>query len=227
VYTLPDPGFGKDMPVDNISVSASGRYVDVNYAGETPETEDLHRILEIDPQTLALRPHEMAKSSLRCGPAARRSDGWILPLKHADLTLDPSSGNADVLVGGLACPDLRVGHVVKVRLSDGRATALTDPRGEASVSHVSARNLERPGWVYVTYFLDHGKRGDDEIVAVPLDGSRDLEHWTTTRTIAHGCYRCEAHAVPSPDGRRVAFASNWGSVNGKEDGIEDYVVSKP
>jgi hypothetical protein len=227
VYTLPDPGFGHDMPVDNISVSASGRYVDVNYAGDTPETEDVHRILEIDPRTLALRPHEMASDSPRCGPAADRTDGWILPLKHADMTLDPDGGNADVMVGGLACPGLRMGHVVKVRLEDGRATALTDPDREASVSHVSARSLERPGWVYVTYFVDPDKRGDDEIVSVPLDGSRRVEEWTRTRTLAHGCYRCEAHAVPSPDGRRVAFASNWGSPNGKENGIEDYVVSRP
>lgn len=226
VYSLPEPGFGNGMPVDNISVSASGRYVDVNYAGDTPETEDLHRILEIDPRTLALRPHEMAARSPRCGPAEGRTDGWILPLKHADLTLDPSSGDADVLVGGLACPESRMGHVVKVRLEDGHAMALTDPEGEASVSHVSARNLDRPGWVYVTYFLDRGKRGDDEIVAVPLDGSRRIEHWTKTRTVAHGCYRCEAHAVPSPDGRHVAFASNWGSAHGKNDGIEDYVVSR-
>src|SRR5204863_5675699 len=110
VYTLPDPGFGHEMPVDNISVSASGRYVDVNYAGDTPETEDLHRILEIDPRTLALAPHEMAADSPRCGPASKRTDGWILPLKHADLTLDPSSGDQDVLVGGLACPGKRMGH---------------------------------------------------------------------------------------------------------------------
>lgn len=228
VYRLPDPGFGSDMPVDNISVSPSGRYVDVNYAGDTPETQDLHRILEVDPKTLELRPHRMAEGSLRCAPVRGQNEGWIFPAKHADMATDPADGE-DVMVGGLACPGSSMGHVVKIRLKDGRVTALTEGGDEASVSHVSARNLERPGWVYVTYFYQHGKDGSDEIVALPLDGDGSPETWAHTLTASPGCYRCEAHAVPSPDGRRVAFASNWRGPGGRGsdgDAIEDYVVTR-
>ena len=228
VYHLPDPEFESAMRVTNLSVSPSGRYVDVKYSGKTHETQDLHRILEVDPQTLELRPHPMAQASLRCDPVTGRTDGWIFPVKHADMTIDPADGQ-DVLVGGRSCPSSSIGHVVKIRLKDGRVTPLTDGRDEASVSHVSARNLERPGWVYVTYFYEDGKRGSDEIVAVPLNGSGDIEKWAHTMTAAEGCYRCEAHAVPSPDGRRVAFASNWKGPGGEgdgSDGIEDYVVTR-
>jgi len=64
---------------------------------------------------------------------------------------------------------------------------------------------------------------------VPLDGSGKVESWAHTRTASHGCYRCEAHAVPSPDGRRVAFASNWRGPGGNgsdDDTIADYVVTR-
>lgn len=223
VYRLP-PCDEPECRIGNLSISPSGRYVDVKYSTKADSTRDLHRILEVDPATLMLRPHVMATASLRCGSFARRIDGYVFPLKHADLALDPFDHDEDVLVGGRSCPGARLGRVIKVRLRDGRVTALTDPRDEASVSHVSTRNLERPGWAYVTYFPGPGKRFSDEIVAVKLDGSGMVERWGRTRTASEGCYRCEAHAVPSPDGRRVAFASNWSDPGGP---IEDYVLRRP
>ena len=43
-----------------------------------------------------------------------------------------------------------------------------------------------------------------------------------------GCYRCETHAVPSRDGQRVIFASNWatfcGTGCGATTNIQDYVI---
>jgi hypothetical protein len=151
----------------------------------------------------------MAAGSLRCGSFAGRRDGWIFPLKHADLALDPFDGNEDVIVGGRSCAGSKLGRVVKVRLRDGKVTALSDPRDEASVSHVSTRNVRRPGWAYVGYFKKDGKRFSDEIVAVKLDGSRTVERLAHKHAVTSGCYRCESHPVPSPDGRRVLFASNW------------------
>ena len=150
----------------------------------------------------------MAQSSDRCSMQGR-PNGWIFPLKHADLALDPSDGNEDVIIGGRSCPGSEIGRVVKVRLRDGKVTALTDPRGEASVGHVSTRNLDRPGWAYVTYLTMQGKRNSGEIVAVKLDGSREVETLAKHHSVWKGCYRCEAQAVPSRDGSRVMFASNW------------------
>ena len=36
-----------------------------------------------------------------------------------------------------------------------------------------------------------------------------VERFAHTRTETSGCYRCEAHATPSRDGRRVVWASIW------------------
>jgi hypothetical protein len=213
--------------VGNVSISPSGKYVDVKYA--VPDsTNDAHRILEVDPYSLTLRPHRMADESLRCGSFAARPNGWIFPLKHADMALDPFDGNEDVIVGGRSCPGSSIGRVVKVRLRDGKVTALTNPASEASVSHVSTRNLRRPGWAYVTYFVGAGKRFSGEIVAVKLDGSGTVERLAHHHTASSGCYRCEAHAVPSPDGTLVMFASNWaancGPDCGPADEIKAYVI---
>jgi len=203
-----EPSF---CPNGNISISPSGRYIDFKFASGGVYCDtlcDIHRIFEVD-SGLVIRPHNMASGSLRCGSFAARPNGWVFPLKHADMALDPFDGNEDVLIGGRACPGSKIGHVVKVRLRDGKVTALTDPRNEARFMHASARNTARPGWVYVTFARgEPGTRFNAEIVAVKLDGSGAVErigHYHSTSKP----YRAEAHAVPSPDGRRVLFASDW------------------
>lgn len=217
VYTFPpcslrtgDPTF---CPPGNISISPSGRFIDVKYGSGGVECDtlcDLHRIYSVD-SALVIRPHPMAGAALRCGSFASRPNGWVFPLKHADLASDPFDGNEDVLIGGRSCPGSRLGRVLKVRLRDGLVTELTDGRNEASFSHASARNTARPGWAYITYYSgapQAGRRFAGEIVAVKLDGSGEVErfghHHSTQKP-----YRAEAHGVPSPDGRRVMFASDW------------------
>jgi hypothetical protein len=218
-----------DCEIGNLSISPSGRYVDLKFSGGSSETQDMHRIFAVDPVTLELRPQAMAGSSLRCDTFQDRPNGWIHGLKHADLALDPYDGNEDVIVGGRSCPGSSLGRVVKVRLRDGQVTALTDPDGEPSVQHVSTRNLDRPGWAYVGYYKADGRRFSDEIVAVRLDGSGAVERLAHKRSVSSGCYRCESHPVPSRDGRRVLFASNWatdcGAQCGSTEEIKDYVVS--
>ena len=219
---------GEDCEIGNLSISPSGKYVDVKFAGGSSLTQDMHRIFEVDPLTLELRPHAMDAASLRCDTFQERTDGWIYPLKHADMALDPFDNNEDVIIGGRSCPGSSLGRVVKVRLRDGAVTALTDPDGEPSVQHVSTRNLDRPGWAYVGYYRSEGKRFSDEIVAVRLDGG-GYERLAHKRSESSGCYRCESHPVPSRDGSRILFASNWaencGSGCGSSSDIKDYVVS--
>jgi hypothetical protein len=190
---------------------------------------DMDRVFEVDPGTLALKPHNMATSSLRCCSFQSRPNGWIYPLKHADLTPDPFDNNQDVLVGGRSCPGATFGNVVKVRLEDGAVTPLTDGINESSVFHVSTRNLDRPGWAYVSWYRVPGTRFSDEIIAVKLDGSQSVERLCHIHTAYDGCYRCEAHPVPSRDGTRVLFASNWaqdcGAGCGDSTDIKDYVVT--
>src|SRR5439155_10118401 len=135
------------------------------------------------------------------------------------------------MVGGRACPGSSLGAVVKVRLRDDKVTALTDPSKESDIYHVSTRSLGRPGWAYVSYYREPGKRFSDEIIAVKLDGSGAVERYAHMHTAASSCYRCEAHPSPSPSGRRVMFASNWSqdcTVGcGSPSDIKDYVVSNP
>jgi hypothetical protein len=220
-----------DCRVGNVSISPSGRYVDVKFAASTDTTQDMHRIFAVDPVTLELSPQSMDPASLRCGSFEARTDGWIYPLKHADMALDPFDGDEDVIIGGRSCPGSRLGRVVKVRLRDGRVTALTDPTNEPSFQHASARNLERPGWVYVGYYKADGRKYSDEIVAVKLDGSGTVERYAHKRSVSSDCYRCESHPVPSRDGQRILFASNWaedcGAGCGSTSDIKDYVVSLP
>ena len=235
VYHFPPESLTAGNPdswtIGNLSISPSGAYVDVKFAsGGDDTTADLHRIFEVDPRTLALRPHNMASGSLRCGSFQSRPNGWIYPLKHADMALDPFDGNEDVIVGGRACPGSSLANVVMVQLRDGLVIPL-GRGGEAPVYHVSTRNLDRPGWAYVSFYRVGGKRYSDEIVAFKLDGSGAAEPWCRIRGQASGCYRCEAHPVPSPDGQRVLFVSNWvwdcGAGCGSIRVIADFVTWRP
>jgi len=213
--------------VDWVSVSASGRYAVVNYSGDYP------RVFDIDPLTLALTPHVFPAGTPEClnhDPGK----GYILDLGHADFALDPFDANADVLIGqrSSGCPSsvggVPMGGVVKVRLRDGHVTMLTDPANEAFPHHISTRNLDRPGWVYVSYYPSPGDRFDDEVVAIKMDGSFAVERLAHMHSAISGCYRCEPHAVPSRDGQRVIFASNWatfcGTGCGTASNIQDYVI---
>ena len=221
VYTFEACSLDVERPalgtVQNVSISPSGRYIDVKYGGLAllgasgcDSLCDAHRIFEVD-TSLAIRPHVMADEAARCGSFAARPNGWIFPLKHADMTLDPDDHGEDVIIGGRACQGSTLGHVVKVRLRDGLVTSLTDPRNEPAYSHGSARNTLRPGWFYVTYSRDpayQGYRFFGEVVAVRTDGSGSVQRFAHYHSTA-STYPAEAHAVPSPDGRRVVFASDW------------------
>src|SRR5207249_809775 len=111
---------------------------------------------------------------------------------------------------------------------------------EAWASHVSTRDTSRPGWVYVTYWNDTPTtRFNDEIIAIKMGGTGAVERYgqyhsdfenTTGLTGTYEAqysnydYRSQAHAVPSPDGTRVIFASNWVYQGNGGAAIQDYVI---
>ena len=99
--------------------------------------------------------------------------------------------------------------LIKRRLSDGLITILVDT---GYASHTSGRNIQRPGWVYVTYSSRDEPSNypyQNEIMAVKLDGSRTERICHTRSNIF--AYISESHGSPSPDGLRVIFASDWDS----------------
>ncbi len=220
VCTLPPCGLAAGCRIGNISISPSGRYVDVKYAGD----DDAHRIFDVDPRTLALTVHRYPEDAPRCGQLGTGrmvgADGWLMSLKHSDMAANPFDGGKDVIVGITRCrKNSRVqgqmlGVLTMQRLEDGKVTALLDPKlgPEADGLHVSCRNLRRPGWAYVSFDNApsyRGRRFCDEIVAVKLDGSGTVERLAHQHS-DRSRYRAQSQAVPSPDGRRVMWSSNWG-----------------
>lgn len=180
-----------DVRLDWVSVSPSGRYI-VLLGCISNKKGDQTQVYDLQGNKIGRLWEEYGRPS------------------HYDLTIDENG--EDVAVGvSKSKPDN--GRVIKRRLRDGEVTVLT-PGGYAV--HTSTRNAGRPGWAYVTY--QH--RGPtwppywDEVIAVKLDGSMTVEriaHLHSKRTD----YLTEAHAVPSPDGRRVLWASNWESPTGR------------
>ena len=116
-------------------------------------------------------------------------------------------------------------HIIKRRLIDGEVTDLA-PYGDGN--HVSARNINLPGWVFVSYssryFQTVGRTGwapfYQEVVALKIDGSGEIRRIAQNRNALHD-YWSETHASPSPDGTQVIWSSNWGRAGGP---VADYVT---
>ncbi len=120
-----------------------------------------------------------------------------------DVTIDR---NGDEVAVGVS-KTLHDGRLIKRRLSDGQITVLVD---FGWAVHTSTRSIQKPGWAYVSYQVRESHRAPllDELVAVNIDGFNDIQRLAHMHT-QRGDYDSEAHAVPSPDGLRVLFASNW------------------
>ncbi|MBE0594441.1 MAG: hypothetical protein M9951_06290 [Burkholderiaceae bacterium] len=105
--------------------------------------------------------------------------------------------------------------IYSIRLSDGYQ------REEAPVSymgwnqHTSCRNNQRPGWCYISTSYHNAATGAymyRQIFALKLDGTGTVQRFapgTFADNPSDSSYDRQAHAVPSRDGRRVLFASDW------------------
>ena len=227
VYDFSSCGLS-DCSVDFAEISPSGKYIILAYNG------DHNRLFDVNPDTLAITPHAYSSSSANCPVTGHDPvNGYMFDLGHPGVAYNPFDNNEEVIIGQRRswCPSsvngINLGSVVMVRLKDNQVTSLTDPGNEASSYHISTVNNQRPGWVYVSYYPGSGKRFSDEIIAIKLDGSKQVQRFVHTHTNTSGCYRCEAHPVPSRDGRRILFASAWNancSSCGSSSNPQGYVV---
>jgi hypothetical protein len=189
-----------DIEVDWVSISPSGKYLVVNGRIDSEQGDQT--------QVYDLEGNEIGELWLQYGRPS-----------HYDMTIDENGDDIAVGVSKSAPDD---GRVIKRRLHDGEVTILTTG---GYAGHTSTRNVDRPGWAYVTY-QHPGPTWPpywDEVVAVKLDGSMTVEriaHLHTKRVD----YLTEAHAVPSPDGMRVLWASAWGAISGRP--IGTYVAHR-
>lgn len=141
---------------------------------------------------------------------------------HGDMAIDEDG--RDVYVG-ISKADPDKWHVIKRRLEDGKVTDLA-PAGYGT--HVSTRNIRRPGWAFVSYEGSYSKLIGSpgyapfyqEVVALRLDGSGEIRRIAQTRN-AKSDYYSETHASPSPDASQVIWSSNWGEAGGP---VSDYVT---
>jgi hypothetical protein len=135
---------------------------------------------------------------------------------HFDLGFDAAGDEVAVLQ--VSSRDL-----VSARLSDGRRTVQLRAELMNWGIHISCRNLQRPGWCYLSEFAYLGNNRDDlrfmkdkaiyqELLAVRLDGSGTVQHFGHE----HHClpvrnreYDRAAMAAPSRDGRIVIWGSDW------------------
>lgn len=165
----------------------------------------------------------------------------LLKLSHADVGVTPSGhevfvGGARQWYGPAGTFSDEDGNVVSIDLETGAIKAIsmgTNRLGakEAGDQHCSCRGPR--GWVGVTYAGPHETTGRFvmELVLYKLDGSGECVRFGVTRTnekLGANPYRNEAHGVWSPDGKSVAFASNWQHATiapGSVDDVKDYVLT--
>lgn len=133
--------------------------------------------------------------------------------EHADLGYDASGNEVLVTIDYTSGSAEGKEWIVGVRLADG--VARTVLRTDWVGTHVSCRNILRPGWCYISDSdVDRPSAGGyNEVFAVKLDGTGTVQrfaHAHQSRGVSQGR---ATHAVPHPDGSRVLWGSDWGLGN--------------
>ncbi len=133
---------------------------------------------------------------------------------HFDVQVDQ---DGDEVVVGVAKTSVTrngvstsTGMIVKRKLANGEMSVISNKK---YASHTSGRGFKEPGWVFVTYQDRSGNYTPyvNEVVKVKLDGS-EIRRVASLHAIKFNYYS-ESHAVPSPSGSRVMWASDWETNN--------------
>lgn len=132
---------------------------------------------------------------------------------HGDLGYD-AAGNEVYVFYSLSEDN---GRILSVNLETGEQVVQFDGLPGLWGGHVSCRNLNRPGFAYISE-QGHPSRvnifqGHREIFALKLDGSGTVERFCHHHSESSIGYYFQPHAVPNRDGNQVIFASNWTESN--------------
>jgi len=87
--------------------------------------------------------------------------------------------------------------------------------------HVSCRNINRPGWAYVTQTKANST---GQIIAVKLDDTNTVEHFGHHFS-SDNSYDKAPMAVASPNGDKVCFKSDFGTAPNDNDVAYDFIAS--
>jgi hypothetical protein len=122
--------------------------------------------------------------------------------EHGDFGYTPSGKEVfvqwDNSTGGISAYPLDGGSKIEVK------------RDNWIGGHISCRNNKRPGWCYLSE--DHGNSSDagaNEVYAIKLDTSGTVERFAHMHISANPSYEGQPMAVPSRDGSKALWASDW------------------
>lgn len=136
--------------------------------------------------------------------------------------------------GNLSNDDGNSRGVYMIRIDNGIRTYLLGDDQMSWYIHVSGRNLDRPGWAYITEFADENteetKPNFQKIFAVKLNPNANNDAITETFAHVHHSdyveYKFSPFGIPNRDGSKVMFRSDW--MGGEPDSeINSYVAFKP
>jgi hypothetical protein len=157
------------------------------------------------------------------------------PANHSTMGLSPSG--VDTWYGVVFDPgpagNTDIGSLVTFDMTTGQSKVVIGPKTGypyPPTTHISAMAYKDPGYIVVSTLGDLTGKGllDSEItVANTADGTvcRVGRHrsWGKKNTHLQQPYWAESHAVPSPSGTRILFASDWGD----NPTVDTYVVELP
>ena len=128
---------------------------------------------------------------------------------HSDFGIDAFGNEVYIAFGDVETRENDY-YMKMVRLSDGVTTPLFYHPNSYGVwhGHISARNINRPGWAYVSEGCCE-TIGKKEIFAIKLDGSNTIERFGYHHATYSDAYQQEPHAVANRDGTKIMFASSW------------------
>lgn len=185
--------------LDWVSISQSGNYVGINWNGNTatPNGDFGHYGVEI---------YKTGDINNNGEDKYRRI---VVTPSHGDFGYDINGEEVYVQTWG------PIGRPSMFYLGREENVVLSDSNDFFAHGHISCRNLNRPGYAYHSYHDKNGNSG--QILAFKLDpsGSGLVEHFGFHYS-SSASYLRAAMAVPTPNGDKVMFKSDFGNAGSDE-----------